>query len=70
MRENLKAARKAAGLTQQDVADKLGITLCYYQLIEYGQRIGSFPIWDALEDLFGVHQRTLRETHPVQADSR
>lgn len=60
-RENLKAARKAASLTQQQVADKVGITLVYYQKIEAGERVGSIDIWDALEDLFGVHQRTLRE---------
>ena len=61
MRENLKAARKAAGLTQQAMADKLGITLRYYQRIEYGESGGSFETWDALEDLLGVHQRILRE---------
>lgn len=60
-RENLKAARKAAKLTQQQVADTVGITLVYYQKIESGERVGSVEIWDALEDLFGVHQRTLRE---------
>lgn len=60
-RENLKAARKAASLTQQQVADTVGITLVYYQKIESGERVGSVEIWDALEDLFGVHQRTLRE---------
>lgn len=30
-RENLRAARKAARLTQQQVADKLGIGLVHYQ---------------------------------------
>ncbi len=33
MRENLKAARKAKGLTQQGMADKLEISLNYYQKI-------------------------------------
>lgn len=60
MRENLRAARKAAGMTQQEVADRLGITLRYYQRIEYGESGGSFEIWDALEDLLGAHQRILR----------
>ena len=31
MRESLKSARRAAGLTQQAMADKLGISLRYYQ---------------------------------------
>ena len=38
MRENLKKARKAAGLTQQQMADRLEITLVYYQKIESGER--------------------------------
>ena len=61
MRENLKKARKAAGLTQQAMADKLGLTLRHYQKIEYEEVSGSFEVWDALEDLLGVHQRILRE---------
>ncbi len=61
MRENLKAARKAKGLTQKYVADKLGISLRYYRFIEAGERDGDFAIWDTLEDLFGIHQRILRK---------
>lgn len=61
MRENLKKARKEAGMTQQQMADKLGIDLRYYKQIEAGQRTGSFVIWDALEDITGIHQRILRE---------
>lgn len=67
MRESLKNARKAAGLTQQAMADKLGLTLGHYQKIEYAYLNGSFEVWDALEDLLGVHQRRLREnvnSHP------
>ena len=61
MRENLKRARKAAGLTQQQVADKLGISEIGYRQIESGKRIGTIKIWDMLEDLFKIHQRKLRE---------
>lgn len=61
MRENLKSARKAKGMTQQQMADALGISLRYYQQIEAGDRTGDFQIWDTLEDLTGVHQRELRE---------
>lgn len=64
MRENLKAARRAAGLTQQAMADKLGISLRYYQQIEAGDRTGDFAIWDDLEDITGIHQRILRATNP------
>lgn len=61
MRENLRKARKEKGLTQQQVADQLGISLVYYQKIEQGSRTGDFEIWDILEDLFNTHQRKLRE---------
>lgn len=61
MRENLRKARKEKGMTQQKVADSLGISLVHYQKIEQGSRTGDFKIWDNLEDLFNVHQRKLRE---------
>lgn len=69
-RENLKAARKDAGMTQQQVADHLDISLRYYQMLESGDFNGRYELWDALEDLFRVHQRKLREmqdTHLGQA---
>ena len=61
MRETLRQARRDKGMTQQDMADELGITLRHYQKIEYANLKGSFEVWDALEDLLGVHQRILRE---------
>ena len=73
MRENLRAARKAKGMTQQAMADKLGISLVYYQKIEAGERTGDFSIWDDLEDITGIHQRILREigrSHLARGDSQ
>ena len=70
MRENLRKARKEKGLTQQAMADKLGISLTYYQMLEYGARTGDFEIWDDLEDIFSVHQRVLRENHRAQLDNQ
>lgn len=70
MRENLKKARKEAGMTQKNVAEYLGIHERYYQHIEAGSRTGDFTLWDMLEDLFNVHQRKLRENeenHPGKA---
>ena len=66
-REKIKKARKDAGLTQQQMADKLDISIVYYQKIEQGSRTGDFTLWDTLEDITGVHQRILREiedNHP------
>lgn len=67
MRENLKKARMAAGMTQQQMAERLEISLRYYKQIEAGERTGDFAIWDALEDITGIHQRKLRE---MQATNR
>ena len=63
MRKNLKEARQKAGMTQKQVAEYLGITIRSYQRIEKGDFLGSTKNWDELEDLFGVHQRTLRIIH-------
>ena len=59
--EHIKEERIRKGMTQQQVADKIGISLIHYQKIEEGSRTGSFDIWDNLEDLFSIHQRKLRE---------
>ena len=60
-RENLKKARREAGMTQKQVDEYLGISEQAYQKIEYGTRIGKIELWDKLEDLFNIHQRVLRE---------
>lgn len=65
MRENLKKARRDAGLTQQQIADKLGISLRYYKQIEAAERTGDFRVWDEMEDLLGIHQRKLREISEI-----
>lgn len=61
MRENLKKARNEKGMTQQQVADYLHISLDNYKSIEMGRRNGNFDLWDNLEDLLSIHQRILRE---------
>lgn len=61
MKENLKQARMKAEMTQQQVADRLGVSLWRYRALEAGSIVGLFQEWDALEDLLNVHQRYLRE---------
>ncbi len=73
MRKNLKEARQKAGMTQQQMADKLEISLRYYAAIEKGDRTGDFGIWDELEDITGIHQRILREleaNYPAPEDNQ
>ncbi len=62
IRTNLKKARKDNNLTQAELAKLLGIATNHYQAIELGTRTGSIALWDKLEDLFGIHQRQLRNT--------
>lgn len=70
MRENLKAARKAAGLTQEAISERLNISPRQYQRIEKGTSLGAIDTWDALEDMFEVNQRVLRENRRGTANSR
>ena len=65
MRAVLKQARIDKGMTQQEVAEYLGISLRHYQKIEEGTVIGKVDLWDDLEDLFSIHQRKLREQDPA-----
>ena len=72
MRKNLKEARQKAGMTQQEIAERLKVGLRHYQKIEAGDTNSSFEVWDALEDILGTHQRKLREisgNHHVPEES-
>ena len=60
VRENLKKARQAAGLTQKQVAEYLIVCERHYKYMESGKTMGNVELWDKLEDLFGIHQRILR----------
>ena len=64
MKNKVRELRAAAGMTQQAMADKLGVGLRHYKKIECGETLGSVPLWDELEDVLGVNQRVLREIHP------
>lgn len=68
MRKNLKEARQKAGLTQEKMAEKLGISSRHYQRLEAGRIYGTFEVWDSLEDMFNVHQRILRENSATHLD--
>ncbi len=70
MRENLKKARKEAGMTQKQVAEYLKVSERHYKYIESGQVVGNIQLWDMLEDLFNIHQRALREIHHGKEDNQ
>lgn len=51
---NLKELRKAKGLSQEQVANQLGITLRAYQNYEYGQREPNIEMINKIADFYGV----------------
>ena len=58
-REWLRAIRKDKGLTQTDVSKATGISLAYYQRIEYGQRNPSLAVARKLSALLGFPMEML-----------
>jgi len=50
----LFAARKLKGLTQEQIADKVGITRSYYAQVERGERNPTTTIILAIVDAIGV----------------
>jgi putative transcriptional regulator len=51
-RNTLKEFRKKENLTQQEVADKLKISLIQYQFIELGRRNPSFEVLKKFKTIF------------------
>ena len=52
MRTDLKVLRVKNKLTQQQLANKLGVSVVTYNLIEQGKRNGSKDFWAKLQKLF------------------
>ena len=52
--ERLQAARKLKGLTQEDVADKVGVSRTYYAQIERGERNPSTTVITSIIEAIGV----------------
>ena len=69
MRTTLKQARLVSCLTQQQVADKLHITVRHYQRIESGDTVGKAKTWDELETMFGIPQIRLRVNTDIIPDA-
>lgn len=58
----LKSWRKALNLSQQDVADRMGVTRETYSSYEQGRRLPSAYSLFALEEVFGIDARTIYES--------
>jgi len=53
-RHHLKVFRVTHNLTQQQLADKLGVSVSTYNLIENGTRRGSEKFWEKLQKDFNL----------------
>jgi transcriptional regulator with XRE-family HTH domain len=69
--EQLRAARRAAGLTQQQAADSLGVSQAYLALLERGRRPVTAPIASRIVELYhlGPVALPLSADHPGDWDS-
>lgn len=67
MREYLKLMRESRGLSLQDMADKIGISRQYYQLIESGERQKKMDITlvKSIATIFGVPLETIIEQENI-----
>lgn len=51
--ERLRGLRAEKGLTQEETAEKLNISLRYYQMLERGEKVGSVDILIAVSRVLG-----------------
>lgn len=63
--ENLKALRIFHHLTQEQLAEKLGLTKTTIHGYEAGKRTPSFEIEEAIADYFNVSLDSLRGHQPI-----
>lgn len=54
MRKNLKLFRTNRFLSQQEIADKMGVTRGTYAAIENGSREGRKTFWAQLQEAFDI----------------
>ena len=54
MRTNLKVFRVKNGLTQGEIAAKIGYTRATFSAIESGERDGRDTFWKALQKAFNI----------------
>lgn len=51
-REKLQEFRQKNKLTQEQMANKLNVTVAHYKAIEYGQRNPSFELMERIKNVF------------------
>ena len=59
--QRLQKLRINSGLTQKQVASKLGVTVSSYQFYERGERCPSFLLMCRIADVIGVNVESFRD---------
>ena len=57
--EKMKILRITHNMTQSDAAEKIGISLSLYNLIENGKRVGSIETWKKIQKLFSLSDKEM-----------
>ena len=57
--EKMRILRINRHMTQSDVAEKIGISLSLYNLIENGKRVGSIETWGKIQKLFYLSDKEM-----------
>lgn len=57
--ERMKILRITHNMTQADVAEKIGISLSLYNLIENGKRVGTIEAWVKIQKLFSLSDKEM-----------
>lgn len=65
MRDRLIEAREEKGLTEQELAKYLGISVRKYCKIEESARVGNRAVWEKLENLFETPKSILKKNTGV-----
>ncbi|MGM9884689.1 helix-turn-helix transcriptional regulator [Streptococcus hyointestinalis] len=60
LKDNLKKARLKAGLTQKEVAERLGVAQQQYARWEQGHRNPKIEVLDKLAEIFGITTNALK----------
>jgi len=65
----IRSERKKLGLTQGEIADKIGVTMQHYSRIERGEYIPSLPTFLRIKNFFKLETSILYEVEKNKVSS-
>lgn len=68
--QKIRSLRKQAGITQRELANKVGVTNNYLSLIELGKKVPSLKRLALIADELGVQLSVLLGDEPVMSELR